>query len=297
MSTFPALIPSTRPVSGGQWSTADHVAMSGAITTVLLDATERGRRWAPLFEGVDQATWQTLRDHWEEHGTFEGFVFDAITLPAAWTPAGYWWRWAAPPQASDPYRGIRGVACEFELVPIVRRSYGGERLTAWAQIEPGDQGPGPTPPTSMVFGGELLAAAADLETTSTRQLPGQALARFTAAAGETAEGIMILPGGTVAVRGVQFPVGGWLRLYSSRAAREADAARPQTQKPLQGSGVISDPAWSTAAWLRPDVPDRGFNRETPASNEYPFRFTNQESSGTFTLRIEFSTIPGEAAWL
>lgn len=299
MRTFPSLIPSTRPFTGGQWTTADHQALSGGVTTVLLDLTERGRRWTPTFEGVDQDTWEAIRDHWEERpGPFEGFEFETVTLPAQWTPAGYWWRWASAPQASDPYQGIRSVACEFQLVPIVRRGFGGERFSIVVQLVPGDPEPAPTPPVAKVFGGERFGLSLQLETSSRQQQPGRAMATTASLApGDTVEGALILPGGQVTILAVELSQPGWLRVYASAAAAAADASRVQTTRPPVGQGIISDPALEAAGRQLFSPPDVGFSQEQPRVNSYPFRFTNLGTTGAVTIVVEYSTTAAGSAWL
>lgn len=295
MMTFPSLTPSTRPLTAGKWRAVDHQAISGGTTTVLLDMTERGRRFSATFEYITQSVWEEILAHWDEHGTFSGFDFDVATIPADWTPAGYWWRWLGQPQASDPYAGLRSVGCEFELVPIVRRSWGGERLTASAELLPGDPLPPPTPAPSKVWGGERLTASAAVLTTSTARQPGQALAIVAAGENATVEGSFILPGGLVQVLGWSTTHSGWLRLYASAAGAAADAGRAQSTAPPSGIGVISDPANQGTGRMNFDYPDVGYNQETPRSNVYPFRFTNYGAAGNVTLIIYYE--PSTSVWL
>ncbi len=294
MTTFPLLRPATAPFSGGQYRSVEHQAMAGGTTTVLLDMVERGRRWTPTFGPIGQADWEEILDHFREHGTHEGFEFDVTTLPAQWTPTGYWWRWVRQPQASDPHPGMRSVECEFELVPIVRRRFGGERLTVAVELVPSDQPDPPEPVPSLVFGGERLTVSVQLETGSTRNQPGTALATVTVASGGTVEGAFILPGVFVRLLGWSSSEAGWLRLYGSAAAMAADATRPQSQAPAMASGILLDPVLTVAGRMDFAPLEEGVNLETPRSNLYPFRFTNSGDAGEVRLVIYYE--PTSSIW-
>ena len=294
MTTFPLLRPATAPFSGGQYRSVEHQAMGGGTTTVLLDMVERGRKWTPTFSPISQADWEQILDHFREHGIHEGFEFDVTTLPAQWTPTGCWWRWVRQPQASDPHTGMRSVDCEFELVPIVHRRFGGERLTVAVELVPGDQPDPPEPVPSLVFGGERLTVVVQLETGSTRNQPGTALATVTAASGGTVEGVFVLPGVFVQLRGWSSSESGWLRLYASEAAMAADATRPRSQAPDSAAGIIIDPALEAAGHMDFMPLEVGVNLESPRSNFYPFRFTNLGDAGEVRLVMYYE--PSRSTW-
>ena len=84
----------------------------------------QGQRLRLSFEGANADALATLFFHWSAvNGRFGLFalpaeVWSGAADPAAFTPAGYLWKYADVPQVDEIPCGLHDVALELELVPI-----------------------------------------------------------------------------------------------------------------------------------------------------------------------------------
>lgn len=85
---------------------------------------------------------------------------------------------------------------------------------------------------------------------------------------------------------------GWFRLYSSATAAGSDASRARTTQVGTAAGINADIIWPASQtfdlWPLYDI----CNTETPKSNTYQWRFTNDGASGQVVITLTyFSKIP------
>lgn len=97
---------------------------------------------------------------------------------------------------------------------------------------------------------------------------------------------------TFELLGVILSAGCRLRLYSTAAARAADAARPLIVKPIPGRGLILEINLPTSGTQHLDPHAHGSNMEAEPSAAIPFHLVNNGPAGQITL--EFHYIPKEA---
>ena len=83
-----------------------------------------------------------------------------------------------------------------------------------------------------------------------------------------------------------------LRLYSTSAARTADASRPTSTPPTPGAGVILDIALTEAGTQTLDPHAHGANMEATPTANIPYALTNLGASAAITATITF--VPKES---
>ena len=84
---------------------------------------------------------------------------------------------------------------------------------------------------------------------------------------------------------------GWFRLYNTNDAANADLLRTRLIDPVAGSGVISEVITTTTnnpVTLSPSAVIA--NMEVTASNSYSYRFTNDGTSGSLTITLEYLSL-------
>jgi len=85
----------------------------------------------------------------------------------------------------------------------------------------------------------------------------------------TAEPLTIAAGKTYALHKIQTSAAAWVTVYTSQAARTADASRPETTDPLPGAGVVAEVITSDGATVALSPGIIGYNDEgTPAAEAY-----------------------------
>lgn len=109
---------------------------------------------------------------------------------------------------------------------------------------------------------------------------------FSANAGATVTGTVALPrvGELLKITSSQV---GWFRLYSSSAAAAADASRVRTVQVATAAGINADVIWQAPQafnlWPLYDI----CNTETPQSNTYHWRFTNDGPTDQIVITLVY----------
>ncbi|MBM5818128.1 MAG: hypothetical protein FJ083_16625 [Cyanobacteria bacterium K_Offshore_surface_m2_239] len=116
---------------------------------------------------------------------------------------------------------------------------------------------------------------------------GQASVSATVVAGATWTGAVNLPRSCQLIS-ISTDKPAWVRIYSTTEAANADATRPRGQHPSLGAGVIADPIISGHLSLEPSP--CAINRESPPSNVYPLRVTNDGATGPLVVTISFLSL-------
>ena len=92
---------------------------------------------------------------------------------------------------------------------------------------------------------------------------------------------------------VQTSAAAWVRIYTSEAARVADASRTEGTDPLPGSGVIAEVITTGAQTVLISPGTIGFNDETVVTTNIPVRVTNKSGS-TQAITVTLTAIQLEA---
>jgi hypothetical protein len=149
MTTFPALIPSTRSYSPGEFPHTAHPLLSGSEIRVRHSNTVLGVRLRLTFTAITSADLVAVRNHYRDRqGGFLPFAIPAellsgVTTPADFTPTGHQWRYAARPSVSDvPIPGPtptnrHDLVLELESVPPENTIVSGARITVRATVRGG----------------------------------------------------------------------------------------------------------------------------------------------------------------
>jgi hypothetical protein len=99
---------------------------------------------------------------------------------------------------------------------------------------------------------------------------------------------------TYALLGIYVEIPAWVRLYSSAAARTADASRLENQDPQPGAGIIAEVITTTNDQTVLFTPATiGFNSETPVSTTI-YASVKNKGTGVATIEIAMSVIQLEA---
>ena len=118
MADFPALTPTNRPLTPGQWGGASLLSMSGQTSTVRRSSAEIGRRISLTFENITEAQFLQIVDHYRgQRSGLDGFSFTATTIPSSYTPSGHNWLYAGPPQVTDHHIDVFTVELECRSEP------------------------------------------------------------------------------------------------------------------------------------------------------------------------------------
>jgi len=88
---------------------------------------------------------------------------------------------------------------------------------------------------------------------------------------------------------IQTSAAAWVRLYTSAAARTADASRTQGEDPLPSSGVLAEVVTTGAetVLIAPSV--LGFNDDSPVTGSIPIRVTNL-SGGSSVITVTLTLV-------
>jgi hypothetical protein len=99
---------------------------------------------------------------------------------------------------------------------------------------------------------------------------------------------------TYALLGMFVEIPAWVRLYSSAAARTADASRLENQDPQPGAGIIAEVITTSNDQTVLFTPATiGFNSETPVSTTI-YASVKNKGTGVATIQIAMSVIQLEA---
>ncbi len=99
---------------------------------------------------------------------------------------------------------------------------------------------------------------------------------------------------TYALLGIGVEIPAWVRLYSSAAARTADASRLETEDPQPGAGIIAEVITTTNNQVILFTPATiGFNSENPVSNTI-YASVKNKGTGVATIQINLTIVQLEA---
>jgi len=113
----------------------------------------------------------------------------------------------------------------------------------------------------------------------------------TIASGATGTGVVSLPRSFILIS-ITTNRAGWLTLYSSAAGASADAARPRVTAngPATAALVIRDPVFTEPGTLQLDMLFASMNRENPQTNNYPWRFVNDGTTGEVVITLNYQML-------
>jgi hypothetical protein len=149
MTTFPALIPSTRTYSPGEYPITPHPLMSGSEIRVRHSNTVLGVRLRLTFQAASSADVVAVRNHYNgRQGGFLPFaipveLLSGVTTPADFTPAGHQWVYASRPSvvdvpiAGDTPTNRHDLVVELATVPPENTIVSGARITVRATVRGG----------------------------------------------------------------------------------------------------------------------------------------------------------------
>jgi ethanolamine utilization protein EutA (predicted chaperonin) len=92
---------------------------------------------------------------------------------------------------------------------------------------------------------------------------------------------------------IQTSAAAWVRIYTSEAARIADASRSEGVDPAPGSGVIAEVITTGAETVLISPSTIGFNDESPVTTNIPVRVTNKSGS-TAAITVTLTLLQLEA---
>lgn len=124
MSTFPALVPSTRTFVTGAVPTAMQVALSGATTGFRRGNRRIGQTLGLTFRLLEESDVTLIRNHYDNRsGSFDIFflsseVWNGYTTPPIPLLSDYAWRYTGAPGITDASCGRWDVEVELETIPI-----------------------------------------------------------------------------------------------------------------------------------------------------------------------------------
>ena len=122
MTTFPAVIPSTRTRTPGTYPQRAITAANGQQIRLRVSNASADDQMQLSFENTTLATVNALNAHWQAHGRRLRFALPATVLtgldPSSITPSGYSWRYVKPPEVTDIRDDVHSVTVELALVPL-----------------------------------------------------------------------------------------------------------------------------------------------------------------------------------
>lgn len=118
MANFPALVPTSRPLTPGAWGGVTHRAMNGQVSGIRRSSAEVGRRLQLRFENLSEADFLAIVSHYRgQLSGFAGFDFTTTTIPSSYTPFGHAWLYASPPRVVDRHADVFAVELECRSEP------------------------------------------------------------------------------------------------------------------------------------------------------------------------------------
>jgi len=163
MATFPSLKPSTRTFTPGRHPHSEIPTLSGLQTRVRTSNVLLEQRLRLTFVALSEAEMLSIRSHYiTQQGRFLSFaipndLLSGTTSPTSFTPTGYSWTYAAPPQISDVACGRYDVSVELATVPPEGANVNGAEFTVGVSLAAG------APTASSATTGFSLTVTATLE--------------------------------------------------------------------------------------------------------------------------------------
>ena len=124
MSTFPALVPSTRTFTPGDVPNVKQVALSGVTGGFRRGNRRIGQSLSLSFQRLTQVQLDLITAHYvDRQGSFDIFflsseVWSGYTTPAVPLISDFAWQYAGPPSITDSSCGLWEVEVELQTIPI-----------------------------------------------------------------------------------------------------------------------------------------------------------------------------------
>jgi len=124
MSTFPALVPSTRSYTPGGVPSAMRISLSGVVTGFRRGNRRIAQSLSLTFRLLEESDVTLIRDHYDNRsGSFDIFflsteVWNGYTTAPVPLISDYAWRYIGAPTITDASCGRWDVEVELETVPI-----------------------------------------------------------------------------------------------------------------------------------------------------------------------------------
>ena len=124
MATFPAIIPTTRLYTRGDFPSAIQASSSGAITGFRRGNRRINQTLQLTFDNLTETQVNLIRTHYDgQNGSFEIFYLSSSTWSGYTSPpvalvSDYAWLYATPPTISDGITSKWNVEIELVSVPI-----------------------------------------------------------------------------------------------------------------------------------------------------------------------------------
>jgi hypothetical protein len=123
--TFPALVPSMRTFTPGEYGHTPWRTMGGRQSQSRHSNAITNQRVRFTFLGLSQAQRDLIKAHWiNRRGrallfSLPSQVWSGTTDPTVFTPPGYAWRYASRPTILDVPCGLHDVTVELVMEPEV----------------------------------------------------------------------------------------------------------------------------------------------------------------------------------
>ena len=143
MATFPSLKPSSRTFTPGRYPHSEIPTLSGLQTRVRTSNVLLEQRLRLTFAALTEAEMLSIRTHYiGQQGRFLSFTIPDDMLsgtisPSSFTPTGYSWTYAAPPQITDVGCQRYDVAVELTTVPPEGANVNGAEITVAVSLDAG----------------------------------------------------------------------------------------------------------------------------------------------------------------
>ena len=143
MATFPSLKPATRTFTPGRHPHSEIPTLSGLQTRVRTSNVLLEQRLRLTFAALTETEMLSIRSHYiGQQGRFISFfipndLLSGMSTPASFTPTGYSWTYATPPQISDVACGRYDVAVELATVPPEGANVNGAEFAVSLEIASG----------------------------------------------------------------------------------------------------------------------------------------------------------------
>jgi hypothetical protein len=143
MATFPSLKPATRTFTPGRHPHSEIPTLSGLQIRVRTSNVILEQQLRLTFAALTETEMLSIRTHYiGQQGRFISFfipndLLSGMSTPASFTPTGYSWTYAAPPQISDVACGRYDVAVELTTVPPEGANINGAELTVNTSLAAG----------------------------------------------------------------------------------------------------------------------------------------------------------------
>ena len=146
MSTFPALVPSSRRFTPGQFPHTSMGTLSGRSARVRHGNVQVGQFIGLGFTALSEAQMLQILGHYQgRDGRFLSFtlpaeVWSGVATPASFTPTGYRWLYVDQPQVEEVPAGdqvVFNVSVELEAIPPQGAIVGGGGWQVRAELAGG----------------------------------------------------------------------------------------------------------------------------------------------------------------